>query len=221
VNQQEHNELKFISEILKVLFYNISSTELIEQANSFNTNASSKIGFNKVQLKKKLLDSICNLNSQQLDGSIDMLFDKFDTDTPTIFNILFYFADKIIERKNNRYCFRYEYTDIWREFSRQIDEEIIVTIAALIDALKRGIDKNMSLNWSYCIGCDNSEISALLKRPCVAIPIGVLMSATIEVAQLLTRRGLFEFDDIIYNSVGALIGFLLYLLLRKLGRRSE
>ena len=64
-------------------------------------------------------------------------------------------------------------------------------------------------------------ISALLKRPCVAIPIGVLMSATIEVAQLLTRRGLFEFDDIIYNSVGALIGFLLYLLLRKLGRRSE
>ena len=61
-------------------------------------------------------------------------------------------------------------------------------------------------------------VSALIKRPWLAVLIGVLMSAAIEVTQLLTHRGLFEFDDIIYNSVGAVIGFLLFLLLRRLGR---
>ena len=61
-------------------------------------------------------------------------------------------------------------------------------------------------------------VSALLKRPWLSVLIGVLVSTAIEVAQLLTRRGLFEFDDIIYNSVGAVIGFLLYLLLKKIGQ---
>lgn len=63
-------------------------------------------------------------------------------------------------------------------------------------------------------------VSALFKRPWLSVIIGVLMSAAIEVAQLLTRRGLFEFDDIIYNSVGAVIGFLLYLLLKRIGQRE-
>ena len=63
-------------------------------------------------------------------------------------------------------------------------------------------------------------VSALLKRPWLAVLIGVLMSATIEVMQLLTHRGLFELDDIIYNSVGAVVGFLLYLLLKRIGQRE-
>ena len=63
-------------------------------------------------------------------------------------------------------------------------------------------------------------VSVLLKRPWLAVLIGVLMSAAIEVTQLLTHRGLFEFDDILYNSVGAVIGFLLYLLLKRIGQRE-
>ena len=65
-------------------------------------------------------------------------------------------------------------------------------------------------------------ISVLVRpRPWLAIVIGMVGSAAIEVTQLLTRRGLFELDDIIYNSVGAAIGFLLYLLLKRFERRSE
>ncbi len=44
---------------------------------------------------------------------------------------------------------------------------------------------------------------------------GGLLSAGVEVTQLLTRRGLFEFDDIVFNSTGAVIGVLLYLLIMK------
>lgn len=55
----------------------------------------------------------------------------------------------------------------------------------------------------------------------VAILIGVLMSSAIELTQLLTQRGMFEFDDIIYNSMGAVVGYLLFLMLRRLGRRLK
>lgn len=67
---------------------------------------------------------------------------------------------------------------------------------------------------------DRYDGIVLLKRPWLAVLIGVLISAAIEVTQLLTHRGLFEFDDIIYNSVGAVVGFLLYLLLKRIGQRE-
>lgn len=54
----------------------------------------------------------------------------------------------------------------------------------------------------------------LKKRLWLAILLGMLLSAGIEVTQLLTRRGLFEFDDIFHNTLGAVIGVGLYLLLR-------
>ena len=47
------------------------------------------------------------------------------------------------------------------------------------------------------------------------IPIAALFSLIIELIQLVTRRGLFEFDDIIHNTLGAVIGFGIYALLGK------
>ncbi|MCR5459438.1 MAG: VanZ family protein [Acetatifactor sp.] len=46
--------------------------------------------------------------------------------------------------------------------------------------------------------------------------IGFLCSLLIECTQLLTHRGMFEADDLLGNTLGALIGFGLFLLLRKL-----
>lgn len=62
-------------------------------------------------------------------------------------------------------------------------------------------------------------VSALLpkRRWWLSVVIGMSMSAGIEVAQLLTRRGLFEFDDIIFNTLGATVGVGLCLLLKRLG----
>ena len=52
-----------------------------------------------------------------------------------------------------------------------------------------------------------------------SIPFALCISLIIELTQLLSRRGLFEFDDIIHNTFGALLGYGL-LKLRKLYKRS-
>lgn len=60
----------------------------------------------------------------------------------------------------------------------------------------------------------------LKKHPWMGIIIGAVLSAVIEGYQLLAHRGLFEFDDIFHNTVGAVIGTVLYLILRRVSRDS-
>ena len=36
---------------------------------------------------------------------------------------------------------------------------------------------------------------------------GIVISLIIEISQLLTNRGLFEIDDIIFNTIGVLLGY--------------
>ena len=58
--------------------------------------------------------------------------------------------------------------------------------------------------------------AALLpRRSWAAVPACFLLSAGIEIAQLMTRRGLFEWDDMVHNILGAAIGLALYLALRE------
>lgn len=45
--------------------------------------------------------------------------------------------------------------------------------------------------------------------------IGTLSSAAIEVLQLLLRRGLFELDDLIGNVLGVILGYGIYVLIRR------
>lgn len=51
--------------------------------------------------------------------------------------MIFDFADTIITRFDNRFCFEYEYADIWRRLTREIDEEIFVTAAVVMNDLRR------------------------------------------------------------------------------------
>ncbi len=53
------------------------------------------------------------------------------------------------------------------------------------------------------------------KRWYVVLPFGALASLGIELTQYFCRLGLFDIDDVISNTLGALIGFLLYRLLLK------
>lgn len=50
----------------------------------------------------------------------------------------------------------------------------------------------------------------------LAIPVASLISLSIELLQLITSRGLFEFDDVFHNSLGAVIGVGLFLVFRSL-----
>ena len=48
----------------------------------------------------------------------------------------------------------------------------------------------------------------------LSIPIASLISLSIELLQLITSRGLFEFDDVFHNSLGAVIGVGLFICFR-------
>lgn len=47
---------------------------------------------------------------------------------------------------------------------------------------------------------------------------GFLLSSGIEILQLVLKRGLFEFDDILHNTAGIFLGYWLYRFLRGMGR---
>ncbi len=51
-----------------------------------------------------------------------------------------------------------------------------------------------------------------------AMSIGLCLSVLIEIAQLLFRKGLFEFDDLFHNCAGCALGFGTYLVLRRIIR---
>lgn len=76
--------------------------------------------------------------------------------------------------------------------------------------------------WNVVLFIPIGAMAAVLrkKRLWLAALFGMLLSIGIEVTQLLTYRGLFEFDDIFHNTLGAVIGVGLYLLLRKMEKRS-
>lgn len=55
----------------------------------------------------------------------------------------------------------------------------------------------------------------------LALERAVGLSAAIEILQLITARGLCEFDDIIHNMIGAVIGIGIVMIGRKLLGESE
>lgn len=75
--------------------------------------------------------------------------------------------------------------------------------------------------WSWSV---RSQLPQIIANIVVFIPVGLLIgnlrgrglaiaiaySVFIEIAQLVSKRGLFEFDDIIHNTIGALIGIGVY-----------
>lgn len=58
-------------------------------------------------------------------------------------------------------------------------------------------------------------LSMVIKRPIWLLPIvGIGISIVIELIQLITHRGLCETDDIISNTIGLVIGYIVYLFIK-------
>lgn len=55
-----------------------------------------------------------------------------------------------------------------------------------------------------------------LKISWKSIPAAAGCSLIVEMIQLLSHRGVFEFDDVIHNTIGAVIGFLILVAIKKL-----
>ena len=94
------------------------------------------------------------------------------------------------------------------------------------------------LFWSYREAVNSKRLLLeIILNYCMMIPMGVLLplyinkrctflvgftfSMMIEIMQFYMRRGLFEFDDIIGNTFGVVIGVLLYIAANKIWRKDQ
>ena len=91
----------------------------------------------------------------------------------------------------------------------------------------------LQLFWSYTIW--ERAQAEILANIYVYIPLGLIagnlwkwkgiliglgFSLSIELLQLITRRGWFEFDDLIHNTLGTLIGVAIYIIIMKLIKKE-
>lgn len=92
---------------------------------------------------------------------------------------------------------------------------------------------NIQLFWSYTavINGSFSSLLQILGNVMLFVPWGfllpymwkrmrvffhilsasILLTLSIEVMQFITRRGLFELDDLVHNTIGGILGYLIYL----------
>ena len=107
--------------------------------------------FSESEIYDCLADELPKYNHQQLELHINRYmqhyvengeelkkyFKPYGENKLDIYDVIFDFADTIITRFDNRFCFEYEYADIWRRLTREIDEEIFVTAAVVMNDLRR------------------------------------------------------------------------------------
>ena len=86
------------------------------------------------------------------------------------------------------------------------------------NAIQNGrTDLKQEIFWNVVLFIPIGILVSLLfskRKAFIALVLSMFMSCSIEIIQLVLHRGLFEFDDIIHNSLGAFIGILVCLLVR-------
>lgn len=90
------------------------------------------------------------------------------------------------------------------------------------------------LFWSWRVWCEQKN--QILLNIVMFIPVGILggwmwkwlglfaatgFSLTIEILQLITARGLMEFDDVFHNAAGAAVGIGIVMIVKKLIRAEK
>ena len=134
--------------------------------------------FDEAEVCDLLIDEFPKYNNQQLKLHINKYVDSYveekddlkryckpnDKNNLDIYDVIFDFADTMIMCIDERFCFKYEYADIWRSLTREIDEEIFVIAAAVRIDLRRQIDMPRKMDWAYCIEHNNHEIKMMLQR---------------------------------------------------------
>lgn len=65
------------------------------------------------------------------------------------------------------------------------------------------------------------NFGGIFKKAYLMIPMGLLLSLVIETIQYFTRLGVFDVDDLMFNTLGTALGYLLYLLMMRLAKMRE
>lgn len=116
------------------------------------------------KLRKLLMDRT-NYNEYDLRNHIKTYCNSINSgDELDFFDIVFDFADNMIVRVGNQFCFKYDFTDIWIDTVRKIGEELIVTAGVVLDDLRCGVNRRNKMDWPYCIEHNNYELKKVLNR---------------------------------------------------------
>ena len=95
-----------------------------------------------------------------------------------------------------------------------------LTVFWTYKAIQAGqIDLKAEIFWNVVLFIPIGILICMLlprKAKWVSVFLGLLISAGIELSQLFLCRGLFEFDDIIHNTLGTIIGFVVFLIVSKI-----
>lgn len=159
--QKDDNFIRLSFNILKTFFQYNSFQDLLAHNHAYRLSKDGKTMIES--LRNSLEDNLKLGNRQQLEKQLQAFFKRLKTNPVTIYDVLFYFADHIIYPRCDTYRYRYEHTDIWRNYTRVLDEEL-VTAAVLLNETRRGHRREFPLDWSYCIKCDNAELMSMLNR---------------------------------------------------------
>lgn len=157
----ERNHLLFSSVVLQSLFCNTSMNELILKSKTANI-----CEYSNEELLNVLKDQLHNYNFYELKSYIHVFMQRYNSNTNpvNIFSIIFDFSNEIITYCDENYRFKYEYTDIWRGFTKNMDEETAVISAIFQDDIRKRNFNRTFWDWSFCIEHDNHELISILKR---------------------------------------------------------
>lgn len=117
---------------------------------------------------------------------------------------------------------------------------LIFSSTVIARTVKSDYDFKLGLFWSYAAIAKGKEYLLFLNiaNVLMLMPIGFLVSyigtmnykkaaligfgisSVIEFCQLILKRGMFEFDDIFHNTLGCVIGYLIYRLYRCVRERG-
>ena len=167
--KRQHNILS--SKILCAVFETTLLRNICEEnicsekgSNYRNTNSTNCFLLDFEKLRKLLIDHT-NYNEYDLRNHIKTYCDSINSgDKLNFFDIVFDFADNMIVRASNRFCFKYEFTDIWIDTVRKIGEELIVAAGAVWDDLRCGVKRRNKMDWQYSIEHNNYELKKILSR---------------------------------------------------------
>ena len=168
--------LSFSSEILRAVYETTSIRECCElfsdSPDPGRAADDMRLGYyTQPQIAALLRNRMSCYNQQQLNGYVSTFFDSLK-DHPLqegsgmvdFFSILFHFAEQMVVRCEEQFCYQYEYSDIWLNTVRKIGEELIVTASMVIDDLKSGSSGKRYPDWSYCINHNNYDLKVMLAR---------------------------------------------------------
>ena len=107
-------------------------------------------------------------------------------------------------------------------FSRRgkVQTDILLSFDSIQEAMNRHSLAPLQHLWLNIvmfvpIGALFAAIHPSLARFSAVLPLGMLLTTIIETTQLLMRNGQCDLEDLAANTVGALVGLLLYKLIRR------